>query len=256
MFEHYGDVHANGNVTQHSGDWAITREFMADYLASLAQVLIKDDELTQAIAYTFKGPMPKDDLIEFCSSVRYKTPKDPLAWVKPQYYSVKERKVSASDKFQHDKRYERVEEWNTGLSEAIMRMLATEYQDGIEVYARAWAIADWVSRHKETDVWIGKPGLFLKWFDNVVSDKKHAFAETLNDAFEAVIAVIDAYSARCQAERQVEGILRRTKPARCSDCGKVTTVNELRTVATDTDDERKVCWECSREPATKVAEVA
>ena len=47
MYETYGD-----GLCQHSGDWPITNEYFADYLASLATAMLADEsgELLQAVS--------------------------------------------------------------------------------------------------------------------------------------------------------------------------------------------------------------
>src|SRR5664279_1332330 len=69
MFETYND-----GMTQHSGDWCVTSEYIADYLASAAQAMLTDDELAQNMAYSiWRRPDVKE--IAFAASIEYKAPK-------------------------------------------------------------------------------------------------------------------------------------------------------------------------------------
>lgn len=70
----------NDGLTQHSPCWSVTVDLLADYLASLAQAMLTDDELTQALVYTF-ARRPSVEQIEFAASVKYKATEE-KDWLK------------------------------------------------------------------------------------------------------------------------------------------------------------------------------
>ena len=62
MFQTYGD-----GLTQHSGDWPITRDFAIDYFASLAAALLTDEELADSLSWKLNRVI-SDEQIAFAAS--------------------------------------------------------------------------------------------------------------------------------------------------------------------------------------------
>src|SRR6266478_141125 len=94
MFQTYGD-----GLTAHSSDWSITKEYFADYLASLAAVMVDDVELLESVRFTL-ADRPSTKAIAFAASIHWKEGD------KVRYFSRNEMKVSSSPSKVHDKRYE------------------------------------------------------------------------------------------------------------------------------------------------------
>jgi hypothetical protein len=191
MFATYGD-----GFCQHSGDWTITTEFMADYLASMATVMLADEELTKRAAYELtRAPSLKD--IEFAASVVFK--ESDRDWSHRRYYSTSERKLTSSRAKQHDKRYEEVSEWNNGTPAAIYRMLIPSYAHGLTMYAYADAIRNWSLN--QTKLYMEMPAEFLNWFPGD-RDK----LQQLRYAFNACLNLARAYQLRCEALNDLQNI--------------------------------------------------
>lgn len=192
MFSTYGD-----GICQHSGDWSIHLDHLADYLASLAVAMRDDDELLQRSAFSFLRA-PSVEKIEFCAGVIFK--ESDRSWDKRRYYSVSERKLSSSRSKEHDKRYEEIREWNNGTPEAIYRMLTPDYCRALEWYCIADAIRDWVLADGKRG-YMQLTAQFLKWFDG---DRERA--QDMRHAFGACRALAQAYNLRCEADTHLENL--------------------------------------------------
>ncbi len=120
MFQTYGD-----GLIQHSGDWSITVEYLADYLASLALAMSEDEELLENASWVL-SQRPSDKEIAFAASVVWKE------GVKTRYFSVKQMKVSASPEKSHDKRFEEIRDFHDGSTASIKRILTPEWSDGYQ----------------------------------------------------------------------------------------------------------------------------
>lgn len=194
MFQTYGD-----GLTQHSGDWPITRDFMPDYLLSIAEAALADDELEQRIVFdVLRAPPVK--LIEFCASVVFKAAEN-CEWreKKDRWWSTVEQKISSSTSKEHDKRYQKVEPWNDGSPTAIYRMLVPESPNALECYAYAHAIRQWIFSHDgEFRIYMPMVAEFLNW------TKDHEEARRYHRAWEAAQAVCFAYQYRAQATSMIE----------------------------------------------------
>jgi len=196
MYQTYGD-----GLTQHSSDWTITREYIADYLASFAVAMLTDEELLKGACYSI-GHRPGSDQIAFAASVVYQKPKDDKQYVKPRYFSLNEMKVSSSDSKRHDKRYEEVREFHDGSAKSIFRILIPEYADGLMVYAYADAIREW-ALEDNARAYTQLPGLFLEW------TKDHDAAQQLHNAYTACWNLVQAYQLRHSAEAAIDNYKRR-----------------------------------------------
>jgi hypothetical protein len=200
--ETYGDVHENGNYTQHSPEWTVQADFLADYLASLATYILahpgeETDKLIHHVSYEITR-RPSDESIAFAASVVFKPKSDTEPWEKhKRWFSLEEKKISSSDAKRHDKRYVEVERQHDGKPDSIYRILIPEYADGLQFYSYADAIRDWCQAGKgdERPYFYGHTAQFLKWFDE---DAQRA-AE-LRYAYKACLELCRAHAARCEAE--------------------------------------------------------
>jgi hypothetical protein len=198
QFQTYGD-----GLTQHTRDWPVQVEFLADYLASLAAMMMDDAELCNNVRFEFPQPHAKD--IEFTASIIFKGLKnadgaDSCYEKTVRYYSLEERKISAAPAKQYDKRYQKIEPWCDGKPDAIYRMLVPEWGNGMHHYGYADSIRDWClndfSKDSKRPVWDqGLPAQFLKWFDG-----DHRKAQELRYAHKACLAVKASWQERWQAD--------------------------------------------------------
>ena len=200
QYETYGD-----GLCQHSGDWSIQVEFLADYLASLATAMLTDEELLSYARWEFRADVNREK-IEFAASVVFKSAKklsgDDTGYEKNRrYYSVEERKVSSTPAKQYDKRYQQVEQWCDGSAEAIYRILVPEYAKGMDYYAYADAIRTWCLDNSTRPYYGGLPAQFLKWFDG-----DSGKARDLRYAWNACKALFAAREARDEAETALKNL--------------------------------------------------
>jgi hypothetical protein len=197
MYETYGD-----GLVQHSPDWSVQVEYLADYLASLAEAMLADEELARDLYYTiWRRPDAKH--FAWAASVIYKAPKEG-AYGKRRYFSAKEMKVSWSPAKEYDKRYEEVREIHDGSPNSIFRILIPEYADGMEKYATAEAIRDWLMEH---DGYMELAAEFLKWFNG---DREKA--RQLRDAYDACRHITESYRLRCATVSARENYKRQITP--------------------------------------------
>lgn len=207
-FQTYGD-----GLTQHSGDWPITSEHFADYMVSLAQAMLTNQELAEHLLFTLsRGPNRK--AIEFAAGIVFK-PADGQDDVslcyrrekKTRYFSIAEQKVTASDK-QYDKRYQKVESWCDGSPSAIYRMLLPEHANGLERYQWAHAIHEWVC--DADGQYMELPARFLKWADD------NDAAREIRHAFEAAAHVVESVRLRNAVESEIANVKRRLERKQAS----------------------------------------
>jgi hypothetical protein len=69
VFQNYND-----GLTAHTPDWSVHLEQLPDYLASLAQAMLTDDELAQALVFTF-ARRPSVAQIEFAARSSTRSPR-------------------------------------------------------------------------------------------------------------------------------------------------------------------------------------
>lgn len=160
QFQTFGD-----GLTQHSREYPITRDYMGDYLASLAVAMQTDSELVNAVSYTLTSG-PRAGYIAFAASVIYK---DSDQWDKPRWFSLSEKKITTSKAKEHDKRYQRVQKEHDGSPEAIYSMVRAENcYNALGEYIYADAVRRWVfaqpstAPHRHMDF----PPIFLKWWEH------------------------------------------------------------------------------------------
>ncbi len=219
MFQTYGDTHPNGAVTQHSGDWPITREYLADYLASFVAFAINqpdqltgqtengyDENILGRLQSQLTSGVPHKDTLDFCASVIYKPAVDGTRdYTKRRYFSISERKISSHASKQHDKRYEEIRDNHDGSPNAIFAMLSKDYYHDLERYALADSIREWF--HAQPDYskshhYIGLTAEFLKWFKDASSPRDSA--QQLRKAYSAARALTEAYRLQCQASSDLD----------------------------------------------------
>jgi hypothetical protein len=198
-FKNYGD-----GLTAHSPDWSVQLDHLADYLASLAQAMLADEELAQNCLFTFSR-RPSVKAIEFAASVKFKAGEE-KDWLKGRrWFSAKELKVSKAPSKEHDKRYEEVREIHDGSVNSIFRILVGEYSSGLEKYLTADAIRDWVLGQDRGGLYMPMPAEFLKWTDR---DK----ARQLRDAVEACKNITESVRLRSATESLIENYRRSVAP--------------------------------------------
>jgi hypothetical protein len=200
VFKNYGD-----GLCAHSPDWSVQLDHLADYLASLAQAMLTDEELARNCLFTF-ARRPSVKAIEFAAAVKYKAGEE-KDWLKGRrWFSAKELKLSKSPSKEHDKRYEEVREVHDGSPNSIFRILIGEYSSGLEKYLTADAIRDWVLAEERGGLYMQMPAEFLKWTDD--RDK----ARLLRDAVEACKNITESYRLRSAAESYVTNYRRSVAP--------------------------------------------
>lgn len=193
QFETCGD-----GMTQHSRDWSITREYLTDYLYSLATALLADEELANTVRFTLsRGPDVRD--IEFAASVVFKAMPDSDTYeAKNRYYSMEERKVTSNDAKRHDKRYEQVASWQDGSAAAIFRMTLPSYARDLERLEWAMAVHDWcMDPHATKRPYMTYAAVFLKWTED------HQTARQYEDSLECTKDVCESYRLKDQTARRL-----------------------------------------------------
>jgi hypothetical protein len=207
MFETYGD-----GTIQHSRDWSITREFMADYLGSIAQAMLAprsegdmwDAELIESLVYTFAATTG-DRAINFAASVVYK--ESDGSYTKRRYYSMQDQKISSSHSKEHDKRYEAIQDWMDGSGEAIYRLLIGDFPRALDCYRLADALYDWYAKDSDKRPWCRPAADFLDWPE--YQDEK---ANHLRQAFDACQSICKAYQAYRHAKATLERYVTEVTP--------------------------------------------
>jgi hypothetical protein len=196
MFETYRD-----GLIQHSRDWPITTEYLADYLNSLAQAMLTDTELAERMTYTLMR-RPSDAEIAFAASVVFKPIDEDHPWEKKtRYFSIEEKKVSSADSKQYDKRYVRVERAHDGSADAIYSMLIPDYASGLQRLQFAEAIRKW-TLDGENRPYMELPARFLKWTES------HDKARDMMHALETAQYAAESHRLRCAVESNLASIKR------------------------------------------------
>lgn len=111
QYETYGD-----GTVQHSGEWCAQWEALTDVCLSITRAICADpkNKAWQQLAYVFHSI--SDETLAFVQTIKYREDK----W---QWFNMAERKVSASESKQHDRRWERVEPWMDGKASACLSIL-------------------------------------------------------------------------------------------------------------------------------------
>ena len=178
-------------------------EYLADYLASLAEAMLTDAELSHELFFTIHQ-RPDAKHIAWAASVIYKAPKDGEYTSKRRYFSATQMKVSSSPSKQYDKRYEELREIHDGSPNSIYRILLPEYADGLQKYIYASAIRDWLL--EQEGGYMELPAEFLKWFD----DRNKSLR--LRDAYEACKNITESCRLRANVESSLANYKRSVQP--------------------------------------------
>lgn len=127
-FQTYGD-----GLTQHSHEYRVQVEQMADFCASFADFLLQPREAEErsriqeaCFSFPWRETYIKD--LEFCFSVRYDE-KKPHRW-----YSKRARKIAAKEpkvSLSEASEWAKIPEWADGSAPAIARMLIPDYEDEV-----------------------------------------------------------------------------------------------------------------------------
>ena len=190
MFQTYGD-----GMIQHSPDWAITREHMLDYLASLSRAMLNSSELTEELRSDFTQRVPLDRL-NFAASVKYKTGDED--WTKRRYVSIGEQAIVGRKKGEYDKRYEEIQTWMNGSAESMYRLLIanhTQFPKAMDCYFVAVSIYDWYSADSRNRVWSPRPADLLEWCKDGKSE-----ALAWENAWESCEHIAQAHNSAKRAE--------------------------------------------------------
>lgn len=187
MYETYGD-----GLCQHSGDWSVTLEYLTDYLASLASVMLTNEELTREVMYVVCR-RPDRSKIDFAASVVWKESDNDYG--KRRYYSVGERKIK-SRTAQYDTRYREINKYQDGSRASIYAILTSEYSDGLERFQTWEAIREWEGEQKK-NVPLGENAPV--WFAGEYSKYSR-----LRNALASCRYIADAYQFRLNAEGNLD----------------------------------------------------
>lgn len=190
QYETYGD-----GLTQHSGDWSVTLEYLADYLYSLGAAMQTNDELTDAVSFVITR-QPDSDRIAFAASVVWKESDN--HWDKRRYYSTKLLKVGGRAK-EHDNRFQAITTHEDGSRASIFRLITSEYACGLERFQNALAVGEWAANQKK---FVEQGERFPEWFGGDYS--KH---RQLRDALGVCRSIADALRGRKLAESMLEHYL-------------------------------------------------
>jgi len=152
QFETYGD-----GLTQHSGDWNVTFDFLTDYLASLAVAMMANDELARTAAYSLRHDTTADR-IAFAASVVWR--ESDRSWEKRRYYSMTLLKMGTRTK-EHDKRFEEIRDSADGSRASIFRLVNTSYASMFDSFQMAEAVKSWAdAQPKYVQIGEGFPEFF------------------------------------------------------------------------------------------------
>lgn len=112
-YETYGD-----GLTQHSGAYCTQFCYLTDACISLAQAIVADpkNEAWEALGNVFCHP--REDTINFALSIKYREDKD-------QWFDLANHKVSTSERYKHDRRWEKVENWMDGTAKSAFSIINT-----------------------------------------------------------------------------------------------------------------------------------
>ena len=188
QFETYGD-----GLIQHSGDWGVTFEYLADYCASLANAMLSNLDLVRAAGYAFR-PNVDSETLAFAASVVWKESDN--SYGKQRYVSMSLRKMGGESK-RHDKRFEEVNRYMDGSCASIMRLICGEYIRGFDRYLNSESVRLWACAQKN------HPGYGECWHEYFNGDwhKNNA----LRRSIETCRMLVEAANNRDMAECWLTG---------------------------------------------------
>ena len=184
----------------HSPSSYITREMFPDYCFSMADYLVKNPQMFPncgSIGYEWM-PDLSDKHIAFAASIIYKDISDKG---KRRYYSLKEQKVSTSDKLRYDNRYEEVPEWANGSPAGVCRLLWKDHHSPLQSLTIAQAVEEWFNRTQDRFC-SSERFSQLGWG---VEDYDQRFM--VEGALSTIQCVIKAYAALSNAPRLIASYL-------------------------------------------------
>ena len=208
--EYYNDapVHRHFHYAQRrsADNWSTPMPLpiylVGDYIASLAQAMSTNDELTRYAGYTFTN-VPSDESISFAASVVYKQGRNKDKKPKPRYYSMDLQRISAVSSKKWDRRFEEITESMDGSPDHIMNLLMRRYsRDGITRYAYINAIRAWfdksATKKQRRDFYVEMPAKFVGWTESY--DEIHA----IQYAWDAVLEMINIYRAKLDFDNKMQ----------------------------------------------------
>ena len=186
-YDTYGD-----GLTQHAYETGIAPDNLGDFLASLAQFLMDNQEEVAHIEK--RWPHYYDvgrEQVRFLMNLR---PKDG----KRLYFSATDLKVSSSDSKRYDKRWEEVPTWADGTPGAVSALAfmggdKTDHRDVLEKFALYGYIRQIVA--EENDGYYGKSA--MEWLNITTPYTDSAFA--------VMDRLIESFRKQKEAERILEG---------------------------------------------------
>jgi hypothetical protein len=193
VYDTYGD-----GMTAHSPAMPISIQRMADYLFSLAQAMLTDQDLRNDARYAITGGIPSKADLDFAFSVKFKEGKT-------RWYSRSERKVTSNPEKRHDKRYEEITSYHDGSIDGAFRVLAKDHYRGMESFALMHTVRKYVEDRDNTCH--ARTSGLLKW---ELGDDSYI----LDRAFEVCRDLILAYDLIDSSERGVKGFLRNLEQER------------------------------------------
>ena len=175
--------------------WApVTFDMIADYWASLATILLENEELCRIASWRFRiNEVFSREQLDFARSCVW-TEKDAS---RPRYYSLQERRTSAVRSKQHDKRYFEMEHWMDGSPASMFRLLCGEQNLALKCYYSANAIREYL-HDNNTHVYMEPPAEFLKWSSD------YTMINSITQAWSAVECAIKIHLLKKQVNACIE----------------------------------------------------
>lgn len=166
-------------------------DLAGDYFISLAQVMVKNDDLCRDLRWRFTSG-PSEDELNFAAKIVFKSKKT-------RYYSRELRKITATSSKQYDRRYEKITEDMNGSPSSMFAILGTS-SSGIVRYACAYAIHKWLnaSRSRWRKWSMDLPAQVLNWTHDYDS------CRAIQAGWEACLQAIEIYNLRQKLEGSVE----------------------------------------------------
>lgn len=189
QFETYGD-----GLVQHSGDWGVTFEYLADYCASLAAAMLDNPELVAAAGYVFGSDSDDAANIAFAAGVAWRESDN--GYTKRRYVSIDLRKMGGDSK-RYDKRFVEVNRHMDGSCASIMRLICKDYIRGFDYWMKSEAVRVWASSQKT------HPGYGEGWREYFNGDWHKT--NSLRRSVAAVRSLTEAARLRSCAEDWLSG---------------------------------------------------
>lgn len=183
QFQTYGD-----GMVQHSGEFAVGNEQLADFLISLSAHLLENPADVELVARRWPD-VPTAARVEFFAKLRYDEKKR-------RYYNRSDLKVSTAESKRHDRRWEEVPTSADGSLEAVLRLcIGDERHTMLELLAIGLATTD---NPEVYDCYDRRQ--LLKWL-GADTEFNRSFVRS---AFTAVQLAVDALQAAKQAKGHAE----------------------------------------------------